>query len=387
MNELQAVPKFPKPPDQTVDILIIAGEHSGDEQASRMVRRLLKKEPGLQISAFGGKNLADAGAQLLYDMTESSVVGFVEVLKSYGFFKELFRHIIDWIVTYQPKVVCLVDYPGLNLRIAKELYFRGISQKGGGEMKVVYYIAPQVWAWKEHRRFQMARWLDALGVIFPFEKEVFADTSLPVDFVGHPFLEPEFENQLQYDRNGDILLLPGSRKGAVQRIFPALLEGFAKYRETHPDAKAVTLYPSQELKEILETLVPEGLPVELRPSVQGCSAKAVLTSSGTMSLSCALACIPGAIAYRANTGTYWMAKALVNVPFLGIANLLLRKPMYPEYLQDASSGEALAGELLSSQTPRRIERAQEDAQRLRELLSSSSKTSPESWLAQFLQQG
>lgn len=385
MNELQAISEFPKPLRETVDILVLAGEHSGDEQASRMVRRLLQNKPGLQISAFGGKNLANAGAQLLYDMTESSVVGFVEVLKSYSFFKELFRHIIDWIQTYQPKVVCLVDYPGLNLRIARELYFRGISQKGGGEMKVVYYIAPQVWAWKEHRRFQMARWLDSLGVIFPFEKEVFADTSLPVEFVGHPFLEREFENQLQFDPSGEILLLPGSRKSAVQRIFPVLLEGFAKYREAHPEAKAVTLYPSVELKEILGNLVPEDFPVELRPAEQGCSAKAVLTSSGTMSLTCALAGIPGAIAYRANTGTYWMAKALVNVPFLGIANLLLRKPMYPEYIQDASSGDALAEELENSQTTRRIDRAKEDSQKLKELLTTTSQTSPDRWLEQFLQ--
>ena len=385
MNEFPANFEFPKPLGETVDILVIAGEHSGDEQASRMVRRLFQIEPGLQISAFGGKNLSDAGAQVLFDMTESSVVGFVEVLKSYAFFKELFHRIIDWIHTYQPKVVCLVDYPGLNLRIAKELYFRGISQKGGGEMKVVYYIAPQVWAWKEHRRFQMARWLDALGVIFPFEMDVFADSSLPVEFVGHPFLEPEFKNQLQFDPNGEILLLPGSRKGAVQRIFPALLEGFARYRETHPDAKAVTLYPSKELKGILESLTPEGLPVEFRSVEQGCSARAVLTSSGTMSLTCALAGIPGAIAYRANTGTYWMAKALVNIPFIGIANLLLRKPMYPEYIQDASSGDALAGELENCHTSRRIERAQEDAQRLRDLLTSSRKTSPETWLSQFLQ--
>jgi lipid-A-disaccharide synthase len=384
MSEALKVPDLPKSLAGKVDVLVIAGEHSGDEQASRMVKRVLREKPDLKVAALGGKHLEEAGAQLLYDMTISSVVGFVEVLKSYSFFKELFGRIIQWIETYQPSIVCLVDYPGLNLRIAKELFNRGISQKAGGPLKVVYYIAPQVWAWKEHRRFQMARWLDSLGVIFPFEIEVFADTHLPVEFLGHPFMEEEFENKLSFDPNGAILLLPGSRSGAVRRIFPALVDGFAKYLEHSPDARAVTLYPSDKIRDLLEELLPEGLPVDLRPSSEGCAARAVLTSSGTMSLTCALAGIPGAIAYRANTGTYWLAKSLVNVPFLGIANLLLRNPMYPEYIQQDSSAEALAEELETCQSDRRIERAHKDSMKLKELLKSSQSTSPETWLLQFL---
>jgi lipid-A-disaccharide synthase len=385
MNDALKVPELPPPSAPRVDVLVVAGEHSGDEQAARMVQRILKNNPSFKIAALGGKHLEHAGAQLLYDMTASSVVGFVEVLRSYSFFKELFNRIIAWIETYQPRVICLVDYPGLNLRIARELYNLGLSVKGGGEQKVVYYIAPQVWAWKEHRRFQMARWLDGLGVIFPFELDVFADTPLPVEFLGHPFLEEEFENPLKWDPGGEILLLPGSRKSAVRRIFPALLEGFAQYLEQFPDARAVTLYPSEEIRQILEEHPIQALPLELRTSGKGCSARAVLTSSGTMSLTCALAGIPGAIAYRANTGTYWLAKALVNVPFLGIANLLLRKPMYPEYIQGESSGVALARELHACQTSRRIDRAQQDSAKLRTLLTSSRTHSPDSWLVRFLE--
>ena len=384
MSDALRSPDLPMPDAANVDILVIAGEHSGDEQAARMVNGVLKNNPSLKIAAFGGKHLEKAGAQLLYDMTESSVVGFVEVLKSYSFFKELFNRIIAWIRSYRPRVICLVDYPGLNLRIARELYNLGLSAKGGGEIQLIYYIAPQVWAWKEHRRFQMARWLDSLGVIFPFELEVFADTPLSVEFLGHPFLDEEFENQLKFDAEGEVLLLPGSRRSAVRRIFPALVEGYAKYHENAPEARAVTLYPSDDIKDILKEFIPQGLPIELRPSQEGCSARSVLTSSGTMSLTCALAGIPGAIAYRANTGTYWLAKALVNVPFLGIANLLLRKPMYPEYIQQDSSSEALADELAKCQSPRRVERARQDSEKLKDMLSSSQEMSPEEWLVQFL---
>ena len=376
--------EFPAPRAGHTDILVIAGEHSGDEQAGRMIQGLLASKPDLQVVALGGKQMEAAGAQLLYDMTGSAVVGFVEVLKSWSFFKKLFRQILSWIEKYRPEVVCLVDYPGLNLRIAKELYFRGISIRGGGEMKVVYYIAPQVWAWKGHRRFEMARWLDSLAVIFPFEVEVFADTSLPVEFVGHPFLGESYTNVLHYDPDGPILLLPGSRKGAVGRIFPVLLEGFACYRKDHPDARAVTLYPSEGILGFLQEMMPQGVPVDFVPAAEGAKASALLTSSGTMSLACALAGIPGAIAYRANQGTYWLAKALMQVPFLGIANLLLRNPMYPEYIQHAATPEALAAELEISRSGRRIERSREDAAKLREILGSPPDQSPGTWLGGFV---
>ena len=376
--------EFPAPRSGHADILVIAGEHSGDEQAGRMIRGLLASKPDVRVAALGGKEMEAAGAQLLYDMTGSAVVGFVEVLKSWSFFKKLFKQILAWIEEYRPEVVCLVDYPGLNLRIAKELYYRGISCRGGGDMKVVYYIAPQVWAWKAHRRFEMARWLDSLAVIFPFEVEVFADTSLPVEFVGHPFLGEGYQNVLHYDPDGPVLLLPGSRKGAVGRIFPVLLEGFACYRKDHPDAQAVTLYPSEGILGFLKEMVPPGLPVDFVPSAEGSRASALLTSSGTMSLACALAGIPGAIAYRANPGTYWMAKALMQVPFLGIANLLLRKPMYPEYIQYAATPESLAMELELSKAGRRIQRAGEDSAKLLEILGAPSDRSPGAWLGGFV---
>ncbi|MFW5882825.1 MAG: lipid-A-disaccharide synthase, partial [Verrucomicrobiota bacterium] len=151
-----------------VDVLVLAGEHSGDEHAARLVRQARVAQPSLRVAAIGGERLQEAGAELLFDLTEHSVVGVAEVLRHYGFFKRLFHAVLDWVAEHQPRAVLFVDYPGLNLRLAAEMRRRGLSRKGGGAVRTLFYISPQVWAWKQGRRFRMAESLDALGCIFPF---------------------------------------------------------------------------------------------------------------------------------------------------------------------------------------------------------------------------
>ncbi|MEO6245591.1 MAG: lipid-A-disaccharide synthase, partial [Opitutaceae bacterium] len=337
--------RLPPPAGGRVDLLLVAGEHSGDEHAAQLVRDLGSDCPGLAVAALGGPHLAAAGAQLLHDLTGSSVVGLVEVLKNYSFFKALFEETLRWIAEHRPTAVCFVDYPGLNLRLAAALRERGLSAKGGGKIKILYYISPQIWAWKAKRRFAMARDLDALATIFPFEPECYADTNLPVEFVGHPFVRADYSPPVRYNPAGPILLLPGSRKQAVGRIFPVLLGGLRAFGSRD----ALVLYPSDD---ILTVLRPAGAPSSLRMKRVGEGAgdvaepaAAVLTSSGTMSMHCAMAGIPGAIAYRANPVTYLLGRMLVNIEYLGIANLLLNEPMYPEYIQGAATPSALAAEL------------------------------------------
>lgn len=367
-----------------VDVLVVAGEHSGDEHAARLVRELRADQPGLAVAALGGPQLAAAGAQLLHDLTASSVVGLVEVLKNYPFFKALFAATLDWIAAHRPRTVCFVDYPGLNLRLAAALRERGLSVKGGGKIRAVYYISPQIWAWKAKRRFTMARDLDAMATIFPFEPKCYADTSLPVEFVGHPFVAADYAAPVRYDPAGPILLLPGSRRQAVGRIFPVLLGGLAAWRREAPAAAAVVLYPSADILAVLRAAQPPEH-VELLPPGSPVAASAVLTSSGTMSMHCALAAIPGAIAYRANPLTYLMGRMLVKIEYLGIANLLLGEPMYPEFLQGAATPAALAGELRASlREPARARRTAEQADRLRALLSVPATGTAAQWLARQL---
>jgi lipid-A-disaccharide synthase len=368
--------RLPPPTAGRVDLLVIAGEHSGDQHAATMVRDLKKKIPGFSVVALGGPELAKVGAQVLHDMTASSVVGFVEVLKNYPFFKKLFEETLRWIAEYKPKAVCFVDYPGLNLRLAKAMRERGLSVKGGGSIKTLYYISPQIWAWKAKRRFTMARDLDALAVIFPFEVDCYKDTSLPVEFVGHPFLDEAHQAPVRYDPAAPILLLPGSRKQAVSRIFPVLLAGHAAYGKRD----AVVVYPSEFIKDVLLAANPPAN-VKLVPTGRQIAASAVLMSSGTMSMHCALAAIPGAVAYRANPITYIIGRMLVKVPYLGIANLLLKEPMYPEYIQGAATPAVLAAELDTCLG--KIERliaTQTQADKLRALLRDPSGGTVADWV-------
>jgi lipid-A-disaccharide synthase len=350
-----------------------------------MVRELRVQHSGIVVAALGGPKLAGAGAQLLHDMTASSVVGLVEVLKNYSFFRALFEETVRWIGEHRPRAVCFVDYPGLNLRLAAVLRERGLSLKGGGATKTLYYISPQIWAWKAGRRFAMARDLDAMGVIFPFEVKCYADTALPVEFVGHPFVAPDYAAPVRYDPAGPVLLLPGSRVQAVRRIFPALLAGFAEFARGSPtEREATVLFPSEEILGVLQTAKPPRH-VRLQRTGTPVVASAVLTSSGTMSMHCALAGIPGAVAYRANWLTYLLGKLLVQVEHLGIANLLLGEPMYPEYIQGAATPAALAAELRACSTdPARRARSAAQAEQLRALLAQPASGTVAVWLARQL---
>jgi lipid-A-disaccharide synthase len=391
MGSSQPVPaEFAPPSHGAVDLLIIAGEHSGDQQAARMLRGVMERRPDLKVAALGGTDLRKAGAQLLFDLTGSSVVGLAEVLRNYGFFRRIFELTKRWIDVHRPSVVCLVDYPGFNLRLASVLFSEGISRKGGGGVSVIYYISPQIWAWKAGRRFKMARHLDALSVIFPFEVACYADTDLPVRFVGHPFMADDHIPSLAYDPDGSVLLLPGSRRTAVSRIAPILLDAYARYRHDGGLREAVIITPDSELRGRVEQLLSQksgiGDHVKLVPKEQLVSAAAVLTSSGTMSLACALAGIPGAITYRANPITYFIGVRLVRVPYLGIANLILESPIYPEFLQGAARPGPLAAEIKAAlDDDERTERTRVAAAQLRKTLHSPDTGTAADWMIDCLE--
>lgn len=376
---------LPKPEQDPVDLLVVAGEHSGDEHAAKMVRDFLKKHPQARVAAVGGKALEKAGAQLLFDLTESSVVGFWEVIKNYRFFKRLFKDLTDWIENYRPRHVCLVDYPGFNLRLAQKLRDLGLSRKAGGPIGVHYYIAPQVWAWKAKRRFEMAECIDDLAVIFPFEVETFDDTELPTEFVGHPFVEEGVTLSVKYDSQGPILLLPGSRKAAVNRIFKRMLEAASKALKKKPSLLFKVIYPSDEILAVLKHRLASYPDIknsfEFVPNEEPVSGCGVLTSSGTMSLSCALAGIPGVIVYTAHPVTYWIGRKLIRVPYLGIANILLERPFYPEFIQGGAKRDVLSRIILElSEDSELAKTSALGAQELRELLSHPAQSSPGDWI-------
>jgi lipid-A-disaccharide synthase len=393
MSAFPSIPAhFDRPRAGEVDVLVVAGEHSGDQHAAKVVAELLKARPGLRIAAFGGPQLRTAGAQLLMDMTTFSAVGIVEILSAYPFYRKLFARLVSWTTQWKPKVVVLVDYPGLNLRLANELRKAGLSRAGFGETAVIQYVSPQLWAWKPKRRFTMARDLDGVGTIFPFEPAVYADTKLDARFVGHPFAESDHQHGLKYDAEGPVLLLPGSRPKPVRKIFPALVEAFALFRKDHPKRRALVLHTGGEVHAELYRLLAEygdqAKGIDLRPVSEGPAAGcAALVSSGTMSLTVALAGIPGAVVYRANPLTWIIGRRLIagRIDDLGIANILLKRQAWPEYLQGACEPAALAARLRECvESPGPRAQAVADAGELLGLLSAQSGSTPAEWVATYL---
>ena len=350
MNRDSSIAELLSPSDGKVDLLIIAGEHSGDELAAHMVQNLLEENPHLKIAALGGDRLKESGVELVYNMVDHSVMGLVDVIKNYSFLKSLFDNTLSWIKEHQPRHICFVDYPGFNLRLARALKELRLSQKGGGEIGLHYYVSPQIWAWKSKRRFKMAKTLDSLGVLFPFEKECYSDTDLPVTYLGHPFAEKNYPLPVEYDPDGKILLLPGSRIKSIEMIAPIIFEAFQRISAKDSSLSAVILYPSHKVQISLEAILRSYPTLTDKVSLvkndsTKLKVKGAIMSSGTISLSMALASVPGVIIYKLSQLNYWLLRTLVKVRFIGLANLILDQSIYPELLQKRAKVENIVNEL------------------------------------------
>lgn len=378
-------------PDGRVDLLIIAGEASGDEHAASLVFKIKEKSPQMNVYALGGPKLNAAGAKMVFNLVDHAVVGVFEVLKKYGFFRELFNLTLEWIRKEKPKTILLVDYPGFNLRLASSMKNTGLSRKGGGNIKVLQYVSPQLWAWKPKRRFKMDRVLDALGVIFPFELDCYKDVNLPVSFVGHPLVEKkQTTSEIIYDPMGPILLLPGSRQQPVEYILPILLRSFEALLEDNPNLLAILPVPNLNLQSLVGRIIslyPHLIDrVSITSESEKVSSSLALMSSGTMSLRCALSGIPGVIVYRTHPITYILGKMLVKVPHLGMANLLLPSdPPYAEFIQGRAQPKLIfeaAKKLITNHSESR-RRSQKISADLRQMLSVPQDLGVLEWLEEM----
>ncbi|MDR2576462.1 MAG: lipid-A-disaccharide synthase [Puniceicoccales bacterium] len=367
-----------------VDLLLIAAECSGDELGAGLIADYRQLHQNAVICAVGGIQMAAEADHFLHNMVSRSVMGIVEVLRHWRFFYNFIQKIVAWVEKHRPKCICFIDSPSLNLRIARELVERGIGKKGGGPIPLCYYVAPQIWAWKPRRRFVMAKYIDALAVLFPFEAESFADTSLPVTYTGHPLLRTARAGLVHYEKNGKILLLPGSRKTVVRRLFPTMLAAAADGALSDV-REFLCLYPTEDIRQILHAElvnapnVAEKIKLISIAEANQCSvgAQAVIVNAGTMSLRCALEGIPGVIIYRTHPATYWIGKKLVKTPYLGIASILLGYEFYPEYLQNGAQPKILAEQVA------RFLRARKEfatiAEELRRILTHPGETTAQ-WL-------
>lgn len=332
-------------------VLVIAGEVSGDQRAAEVIRAVHARQPDVKFWGIGGPDMRAAGAETYHDIREMAVMGLVEVLRRYTFFRRVFNEMVTAAETRRPDAVLLVDYPGFNLRFAAQMKQRGI--------KVIYYICPQVWAWHRSRIPKMAQIVDRLLAIFPFESQVFTGTGLKVDFVGHPLVDAAQSARIVPSQNlpwhGEpkIALLPGSRRQEIERILPALWQAAVLVQKQHSTASFILAAPSEAVANIVRSTLSRldvgpahcELVVERTREVL-LQSRAALVASGTATLETALMGCPMLVVYKTSLPTYLIGRQLISVSHIGMVNLIAGRTICPEYIQHEATPEKLAAGLL-----------------------------------------
>lgn len=330
--------------------MVIAGEISGDMHAAALVREIRRRRPDIEFFGVGGDKLAAAGMEIHYHVRDMAVLGLTEVLLRYRFFKRVFGEMLALARTRRPDAILLVDYPGFNLRFAARAHAMGF--------KVLYYICPQVWAWNRGRIPRMARSMDRLLAIFPFEVDVFKESSLRVDFVGHPLVASAAAAReaplaaLPWQGDPRIALLPGSRYHEVKRILPAMWATAAKVQQQFPGASWIVAAPSEEVAGWVRTEMqrlgggPQRVSVVSGQTRQVLrQARAALVASGTATIETALMRCPMLVVYRVAWATYFLGRLLIRVPFLGMVNIVAGERLCPEFIQRQARPQAIAAAL------------------------------------------
>ncbi len=327
-------------------VLVIAGEMSGDQHTAEVIRDVRAAAPDVRFFGIGGGEMRAAGCEIVEPIDRMAVMGLWEVIKRYGFFKQVFARMVALARERRPDLVLLTDYPGFNLRFAAEMKKLGIP--------VLYYISPQVWAWKKKRKARMAEVINRLMVILPFEVQVFAGTGLRTDFVGHPLVEKTARflatppEPLPWPESPRVALLPGSREQEIHRILPLLYDAALRLRQIRPDVRFLVAAASPA-SEALIRLQP--LPAGLEGAVEVLAgrtyeilrqSRAAMVASGTATLDTALLGCPMIIAYRTSALTYAVARRVVTIPHIGLVNIVSGRTVCREFIQDAADPAAMA---------------------------------------------
>ncbi|NQT46441.1 MAG: lipid-A-disaccharide synthase [Candidatus Omnitrophica bacterium] len=333
-------------------ILIVAGEHSGDRHGANLIRDMKSLRQDISFTGLGGPLMATAGAKLYRDMTEIAVVGFIEVLKHYSEFKKIFKDLVSTLDSDRPDMVILIDYPGFNMRLAREVKKRNIP--------LVYYISPQIWAWGKKRIKTIRETVDLMVVFFDFEKELYEKEGVPVEWVGHPFVDsitPTGPKEIVLDMLGlakekkTILLLPGSRRKEVEKILPIMLEAAVGVCKRRQDVQFLISKPSSMADELYESeLRKYDLPIKLtsKKNLESLTAADfVIVASGSSTLETAVMGKPMVIVYKVSPITALMVRLLITLPYVGLVNVVAGKRIVPEFLQGDAKPDSIAYETVS----------------------------------------
>lgn len=326
------------------EVLVVAGEASGDLHGARLVTELRRLVPGLVTFGLGGDELRAAGLQPVAHSSEVAVVGITEVLRVLPRIKEVFASLLREVDRRRPDAAVLIDFPDFNLRLARELERRGL--------RVIYYISPQVWAWRKGRVRTIAKLVDRMLVLFPFEVDFYRKHDVEVVHVGHPLVDEVPQLPQAWDRGEPdgpfrVALLPGSRISEVEALLPTMLQAVRRLATDLPVAISLIRAPTVPREMLEEQIELSGLPVRIVSEDRFGSiadSHLALCASGTATLEVGLLGTPMIVLYRLGFWTYSLAKALVRLPSISLVNLVLGRPVVPELIQGNANPERIATE-------------------------------------------
>jgi len=337
-------------------IYFVAGEVSADNHGAALMRSLRELDPELKFIGRGGPQMQQvAGNQFKNWIGDAAVLGLWEVLRKYGYFRKQFRETLKEILESKPDAVVLIDYPGFNLRLAHAL------QRQSPQQKVIYYISPQVWAWNPGRIKRMARSVDLVLCIFPFEADLYKKSGIPAVFVGHPMIERLQARKIDVECDSDLIgLFPGSRLREVRKIFPVMIETARLLLQARPTLHFQVAAASEQLagemnKALAKTPLPLGrvrgatsqnhhvIQIKVGETAEIMQrAWAGIVASGSATLEAAYFRTPFVLVYKVAWPTYLAARLVVNVKHLGMPNLLADKEVVPEFIQQQAKPGAIA---------------------------------------------
>jgi lipid-A-disaccharide synthase len=354
---------------------IISGEASGDLHGSNLIKKINQLDTDANIRCWGGNLMEAAGAKLVKHYRDLAFMGFVEVISNLPTIIKNLSYCKKDIVEFNPDILILIDYPGFNLRMAKWAKKKGL--------KVIYYISPQVWAWKEKRVNIIKKYVDKMLVILPFEKDFYEKWNYNADYVGHPLVEVVKTFLAEKEQKGNVFstdkkiiaLLPGSRKQEILKKLPIMLEVTKKFTEYQ---FVVAKAPGLDEAFYCQMLEPYGnVTSAVNQTYELLSgACAAIVTSGTATLETALFSVPQIICYKGNNISYQIAKRLISIKYIGLVNLIMDKPVVKELIQHELTVENLSSELkLIVNDENYRKKIQQDYDELKNLLSKGGDAS------------
>lgn len=340
------------------NLLIIAGEESGDLHGAALINELKNIDDTLSIYGIGGDKMSLAGMNIIYHINKMAFLGFVEVLRHIPFIKKVQKDLISVIIEKNIKVAVLIDYPGFNLSLAKKLKKMNV--------KIIYYISPQIWAWGAGRLNKIKRIVDKMLVVFPFEEQLYKHAGVEVELVGHPLLEridefnfldrDELNRKFNLDNIKDILLiLPGSRQNEVKKIFPETIKAATKVADEF-DLQIVVACASNIDESVFGRLSATNNYKVIKKFTYDLlkHSKLGIIKSGTSTLEAGLFNLPMVIVYKTNYLTYLIGKNIIKLDYIGLVNIVLGKKVVPELIQNGVSSETIYNECKNILSDRQV---------------------------------